>query len=95
MPGRLPSGGFFAAVVLAALALVGGGMPLFMELQDHTNHVAVPSAIFAVGAALLIIAFITRATRQRFYLILRNGLMVLFVVGIALVLLRALRGPGH
>ena len=54
MPHRLPSAGFFAAVVLAALALIGGGMRLFMELQDDTNHLVVPSVIFAVGAALLI-----------------------------------------
>ena len=95
MPHRPPSGGFFAAVVLAALALIGGGMRLFMELQDHTNHLVVTSVLFAVGAALLIIAFITRAARQRIYLILRNGLIVLFVAAIALGLLLALRGPGH
>ena len=94
MPRQLPSAGFFVATVLAALAIVGGGVRVFMEFQDRTNHFTTPAVIFALGVSLLVLAFGARSSRWKLFVLLRNGLILIFIAAIVCVLLIALRG-GH
>jgi hypothetical protein len=92
----VPRLAFFAAVCFAALAIIGGGSVIMFEHRDHP-HISYGLFLFlGAGIGLLASAFLAEKVgpSQKTFTAIRNGLLILFLIGILPIIALVLRGPG-
>jgi hypothetical protein len=94
---RGPSTDLVLATILGALAIVGGFGSIFFDLRDRERLTAGPLVAGIIGVMLILVAVMSErpGSRQKVFVILRNSLILVFCIGLALAFLLFLIGPLH
>ncbi len=94
---RTPSTDLVLATIFGTLAIVGGFGSIFFSVRDRERLTVGPLAGGAVGVMLILFALMSElhGSRQRIFVLLRNSLILVFCIGLALAFLLFLIGLLH
>jgi len=94
---KTPSTDLILAAILGTLAIVAGVSSVFFSLRDREPLTSGPLVAGIVGAMLILAAFMSErpGSWQKVFVLVRNSLILVFCIGLALAFLLFLIGPLH